>query len=173
MEVHNKFKSVEDLTLSRKSAHRGRLNCQPHVPAALYPEKGLPVFISVKGRINPKAKLWGQDWINWKHPIVAQRLNHLRCRVPLRSVDWSRTCCLQNFYKKIEIREFGLQGRYNGCHNDIEYAYLNLTHWTAHAKLKSLVKHFKTRRKILRSAWIFSVRGRNFNCNTKEQHSNS
>jgi hypothetical protein len=40
---------VEDLTLSRQSAHRWRLGRQTYVPAGLYPQKGFHVLISFRG----------------------------------------------------------------------------------------------------------------------------
>jgi hypothetical protein len=40
---------AEDPTLSRQSAHRWQSGCQPYVPATLYPQKYLLLFISVGG----------------------------------------------------------------------------------------------------------------------------
>jgi hypothetical protein len=44
---------------------------------------------------------------------------------------------------------------------------------TSHIKLKSLVTHFRARRKIVRRVRVCSVRGGHFYCNAKENHSYS
>jgi hypothetical protein len=83
---------VENPTLSRQSAHRWLLGCQPYTPTTLYPIN-LPVLISFTGWVNPRAIVWLKGLVALKKqwPPIWSRT----CDLPACSIAkfiWIHTC---------------------------------------------------------------------------------
>jgi hypothetical protein len=77
------FSDVEDPTFSRQSAHRWLLGCHPYAPAALYLQKYLLVFISVRGWVNSWAIVWLENVVEKREG--RRTLGRFWCRLQVDS----------------------------------------------------------------------------------------